>query len=121
MAVNVSDVSNLGSVAFDVTFDPSMVEFVGWSGGSVLPGCQPAGGTLCLVTEQPGRLIVGMAVTGSGGVGVVVTGTTPLIYLSFRAIQAGGSQLGFANAALQFPAVVDIPGTTWHGGAVVAN
>jgi hypothetical protein len=130
VAVNVTGVNAVYGAAFSVFYDTAEVEFVGDSPGSILE----SGGIAAQysVFETPGQLIVGAS--RLGGSGVNVTGTLPLIRLTFRALQAGSSPLGFycqgGCADPGQPALLDdddagpqpIAGVNvWAGGTVLAN
>lgn len=118
LRVGVAGVNDVFSASLDVTFDPSRVDFVGWSAGDLLEssGQKP----FYLVTEQPGRVVIGVSLSGSG-TAVDVGVSLILVRLSFRALDEGASHLDFDNMALLDAAAQEIPGITWHGGDLVAN
>jgi len=120
--VNVTDVDNLFTADFGVTYDPALVEFIDWSPGFILEdgGNRPS---YLLGTSQSGLVTVGASRTGGASGGVDVVGTRTLIILTFRARAAGASSIGFQSASLldaQAPPQT-ISGLSWHGGALTAN
>lgn len=120
VGVNITDTSNVASATLELEFDPNRVQFVDWSCGDAFPPCN--GPTLAEVSAIQGRLVIGLAQTGSGA-GVEVTGTATLIRLTFRAIAPGVSRLDFdrAQSALGGPDLLDIPGIQWYGGLIDAD
>jgi hypothetical protein len=120
VGIGVTDTDDVFSAALDVTFDPSLVEFVDWAPGDLLEASGQQ--TQYLVAPQDSRVVVGASILG-GVDGVDVTGSATLIQLTFSAIQAGSSSLDFDNMALldSQSTPQEIPGVTWAGGTVVAN
>ncbi len=120
LRVSVTGADDVFAASLDVTFDPDRVDFVDWSAGDLLEGAGQK--PFYLVTEQPGRVVIGVSLSG-GGAGVDVGVARTLIRLSFRALEAGSSEVAFENSGLLDSGAVpqDIPGITWHGGALVAN
>lgn len=120
LRVSVTGADDVFAASLDVTFDPDRVDFVDWSAGDLLEdsGQKP----FYLVAEQPGRVVIGVSLTG-GGSGVDVDVARTLIRLTFRALEAGSSELDFENSGLLDSQAEpqDIPGISWHGGALVAN
>jgi hypothetical protein len=120
--VNVTEVDDLFTADFGVSFDPALVEFVSWSPGLVLEsdGNRPS---YLIGTSQPGLINVGASRTGGAAGGVDVGGTGTLIILTFRARAAGASTIAFEGASLldaQAPPQT-ISGLSWHGGTLAAN
>jgi hypothetical protein len=119
--INVTDLSDLFGADFDITYNSTNLEYVSYSAGTAL---EANGGSVSyLVEPQPGLLVVGASRNGGATGGVDVTGTKPLIHLTFRARRAASSVLSFESAALfdaQSPPQT-IPGISWHGGTLVAN
>ncbi len=116
LAVNVTEPgASVFGAAFDVVFDPTVIEFIGWDPGSVL---EADGGTATyLVQSDPGRVEVGASLQGGQGAGV--PGTRPLILLTFRLLEEGNSGLEFENASLLDdgpPLPQPISGLSWFGG-----
>ena len=116
---DVTGVSDIGSAGFDLLYDPEMVQFVGWSLGTLFPPCN-SGSTLCLVDSSlPGRVVFGISATG--GASVDAPGQRTLVRVVLRALEPGSSAVAFDQAALKDAAISDIPGIAWHGGALLAN
>ncbi len=120
LRVSVREVDDVRSASLDVTFDPAKVDFVDWSAGDLLEsgGQQP----FYLVAEQPGRVVIGVSLSGSGP-GIDVGAPLSLVRLTFRALGPGSSHLAFENMALLDAQAVpqEIPGIAWHGGTLSAN
>jgi hypothetical protein len=95
----VTDVSDVFSGSFTVTFDPARVSFGGASAaGSLLA----AGGTQVNVVQtnaQPGSVTIGIGRIGSS-TGVNVTGSQVLVRLTFAPVSAGTSALGLTGGQL---------------------
>ena len=121
--VNVLVVGAQGvlGASFDVVYDPSHVNFFNWSHGELLEADGHAP-TYLLSATRPGVLVVGLSRFGEAG-GVDSNGTAILIRLTFRAVEAGGSALRFANGDLlqAGPDPGPIPGLEWYGGSVAAH
>lgn len=97
LSVNISSVTNLFGVAFDLNFNPSYVNFVNATEGNFLnQGCQ----TSLMTAENPaGKLIFGITRLGASCGGVSGSGT--IATLNFRALnQVGNSALNFSNNSL---------------------
>ncbi len=91
---NVSSVSSLFGVAFDLDFNPALIQFVSATEGSFLnQGCQ----TSLMTVESPaGKLIFGITRLGASCGGASGSGT--LATLNFRSLgQAGTGSLTFSN------------------------
>ena len=120
LRVGVSGVDDVFAVSMDVTFNPDRVDFVDWSVGDLLEtsGTKP----FYLVSEQPGRLVIGISLSGTGS-GVDVSASLSLLRLTFRALEEGGSHIDFENMALLDSSAIpqEIPGITWFGGDFLAN
>lgn len=122
VAVNVTETDDIASVSLDVTFDPAYLEFVEASCGELLPPCGSGtgSGTLFVLNDVGGRLVIGMAQTGSSS---DAFGTEALLRLTFRALRQGASPLAFdsGQSALLDANLSDISGITWYGGTVVVD
>lgn len=120
LRIAVSGVNDVHSASLDVTFDPDRVDFVDWSIGDLLEssGTSP----FYVISEQPGRLVIGISLSGAGP-GVDVGVSLTLLRLTFRALEEGGSHVDFENMALLDSSATpqEIPGLTWHGGDLLAN
>jgi hypothetical protein len=102
--------------AFDVTYDASNADFVGWSAGSLLEqGGNAPNYTVAL--SQNGTVVVGASRTGATG--VAGTGQS-IVNLSFRVRRSGTFPVAFQNATLygdQNPPQ-PIGGVVWHAGSL---
>jgi len=117
LQVNVTDTNDVHTAAFDVVFDDSLVEYVGYTTGSFLE--QGGNVPLYQVGQGPGRIVVGVNRVGSTGTNAV--GSQVLLSLNFRATDVGQSQLSVVNASLRDGNFNDIPGVAWFGGSVIGN
>jgi hypothetical protein len=99
LTVNVNNVSNLFGAAFDLVFDPSILNFVSASKGAFLE--QGGAETTLLTSVSPSnRLIVGYSRLASGGIATGISGSGALMTLVFNGVTAGASNLIFQNNAL---------------------
>lgn len=82
--------------AFDMTYDPNLVEFVGAEEGIFLNrnGTDPTFFQAALQNGQPGRLTVGLTRLGPIG---NVSGGGELVTLTFRALNPGTTILAFSS------------------------
>lgn len=116
--VNLTDTSSVFGLAFDVAFDDTKCTYLGFTKGTAL---ETGGNTPNYVVDgsaQAGRVVVGVARTGSST--AAITGTKTAISLSFRVKDAGTFPIAFEN-----PAVLDgqavpqpLPGISWFAGAL---
>jgi hypothetical protein len=119
VVINVTDVADVYGAAFDLTYDPNMATYVGYSGGDLLG---PQGSTADYFVNEPqqGELVVYATLLGDVP-GVDAVGTVKLIELTFRVEQEGSSALAFQLAGLlenQDPDPVPILGISWSGGTL---
>jgi len=119
--LDVTDTNGLYGASFDVDYDPNAVTYIDWNRGSALE----TGGyavSYQAATSPKGRLVVGASRTG-GAPEVNVTGTVPLVFLTFQVTQPGTYDLTFQNAELLDAESPPQPigGLTWYGGTLVAN
>lgn len=122
VAVTVTGTNAVFAALFEVTFDDSAVEFVPPHAPGTLLESGGQGVAYFVNETAPGRLTVDAA--RLGGSGVDVTGTLPLVQLTFRATAAGSTAMTFENAILyddQPPTPQPIPGLSWFGGTLIAN
>jgi len=116
--VRVTDTSGVYGAAFDLIYNPIMVEYIDWSPGSFLEqGGQTPNYTV--QEQQPGRVVVGVSRTGNAG-GATATGSPVLVDVVFRVIQAGNSNVTIQNGVLtnnQIPPGA-LSGIVWFGGYV---
>ena len=111
--IEVENVENTYYAAFDITYDPSVVEYVNASEGSFLNqnGSAPTLFGAALVNETQGRIKIGITRLGQigevSGMGIVVT-------LSFKAVRSGTTTIAFANPkALRNLSDRDVVVQTW--------
>ncbi len=95
--LNISSVSDLFGVAFDLDFDSSLITFISEEEGAFLSnGCQTS---LMTSPNTPGKLIVGLTRLGASCGGV--SGSGKLMTFNFKTLQsAGSSNLSFSNNSL---------------------
>ncbi len=114
LAVNVTEMPDVHSAAFDLAFDSTAVEYTGHGPGSLLE--QGGNVPTYQVSVQAGRIVVGVARSGNTPSG---TGSTEvLIELTFRVMGAGSFPLEFQNMQLLDSAQTPIGGIDWSAGAV---
>jgi hypothetical protein len=120
LTLNVGSVTNLFSLAFDLNFNPSLIDFVSATEGSFLnQGCQ----TSLMATENPvGKLIFGLTRLGAGCGGVSGSGT--VASLNFKSLAADGTNnLSFSNNYFCILSGANCNYTvgTWNANAVVVR
>lgn len=120
ISINITDVADLFAVAFDLVYDPAILEFVSAKeegflrsdGASALFNAKllsDAGGNL-----YPGNLVVGYSrLAGSGAIDGK-SGSGTLMTLTFNALGIGNSTLIFQNNHLLDPEIKEIA-TNWRG------
>jgi hypothetical protein len=119
--IDVTGAQDLFGAGFDVVYDATRVEFVGYAPGTALERA-PGGSVVYEVgTASAGRVVVGLSLVGSGA-GVDISGTAPLVHLSFRVLQEGAAPVAFDG----MPALLDdqpepqpITGLNWFGGTLI--
>jgi hypothetical protein len=119
--VNVTDVDDVYGAAFDIVFDPDLVEFVNWSAGTLLEqsGQSPS---YNVTATQPGRLVVSATLLGGVSSGVDAVGSVPIFRPTFRALDAGASSMSFEATGMYDPSDPSpMTGITWYGGTLTAN
>ena len=122
LLVNVTNTDTIYGAAFEVLYDASRITFRRHRSGTLL---EQGGHTPFYEasTPVPGRLVV--AATRQGNVGAVnVTGTDPLIELTFRVTVAGVSDVSFIPSASLFDDNVQpqpLPSLSWYGGSLAGN
>ena len=112
--LNLRDVSGVRSAAFDVIYDPAVIEFVGWNAGDAL---EQSGQTPVYVAaaNTAGVVTVGVDLTGANSVDIV--GTRTLIGLVFRVRQTGTHTLQFQANSLR-DVNMQVIGASWHAGTL---
>ena len=119
--VTLTDANGVYATAFEVVYDDTHTVYLGFTPGSVFEqgGISP-NYTLSTVSgaTNPGRIIVGVARTGS--VATDVSGTKTVVGLQFRVRQAGVYPLTVQNAVVYDSQSTPqpIPGMVWFAGAV---
>lgn len=115
--VQLTDISDVFGVGFDVVYDASRVDFVGRTAGNVL---ESGGASVEYFATAPsaGRLVVSATRVGASATTVDVSGTETVVGLTFRV-----KALGSFPISIQNPSVFDgqnppqeITGVTWHAG-----
>lgn len=120
--VNVTGVNDIYGASFDVDFDPTKVEYVGFSGGNVLESGSHSPQYSVGGNPSAGRLVVYASRVGSVA-GVDVAGTGLLMRLTFRAKAEGSFPLSIQVPALLNDAASPTPiaGLTWHAGSLLGS
>ena len=117
--VQIVDTQNVYAAGFELTYDPSLASYIGYSAGTFL---EQGGQTVSYTVSEPvpGRVLVSAsrigAIPGTG-----TTGTLPLIRLTFRAEDAGASMFQFELPFLVDENLTDLTGIEWFGGTFTAN
>jgi phage baseplate assembly protein gpV len=117
--VTLTSVNGVFGAALEVPFNTPNTSYVGYTAGTAL---EQGGNTPIYTVDgatQPGRVIVGVARSGSAGTNV--SGTMTLISLKFRVNTAGTWPLTFENSNVydgQQPTPQPIPGLSWFAGAL---
>jgi len=119
--VTLTDSSGVFATAFEVAYDDIHTAYLGFTPGSVFEqgGNNPNYTVNVSGATNPGRIVVGVARTGSTSTSV--SGTKPVLGLQFRVKQAGVYPLAIENAAVYDSTEPDpqpIPGIAWFAGAV---
>lgn len=115
--VNVTDTDGVHSAAFDIVWNPAMLDFVGYAPGNLLE--QNSTSATYNVGQSNGRIVVGAS--RSGNVGVNVVGTKTLINLTFHMKEVGTTPVAIQNASLRDGALTEIASISWFGGSCVGN
>jgi Cohesin domain len=119
--VEVKDAGSIYFAAFDITYDPKVIEFLGADEGSFFSQNQ-AGSTwfeAALENGKQGRLAMGITRLGSVG---EVSGSGQLVTLHFKAVGPGTTSIGlsaprgFKNSAGKSVAV-----SAWTDGTVMVQ
>jgi hypothetical protein len=105
--------------AFDVTYDSSGADYVGWAPGTLLEqgGSSP---NYTVAPSRNGTVVVGASRTGA--LGAPALGQA-IVSLTFRVRRAGAFALAFRNAALYDSRTPPQPigGITWRAGALTGS
>lgn len=118
------EVENVGAtfyVAFDLTYDPSVIEYMDATEGTFLNqnGLDGTSFQDALQNGTPGRLAVGLTRTGPIG---EASGSGTLLSLTFRALTPGTTSLAFANPkGLKNSANQDVVIDIWENGTITVQ
>ncbi len=96
VSVEVSNSSDIFSAAFDVAYDPDIIEYMSTTEGTMLSeeSSVTTSMLVSLENDTEGRLVAG--VTRLGQVGSVM-GSGTVITFSFRGVSAGTSEISFGS------------------------
>jgi hypothetical protein len=117
LRVGVTDVDDVHHAAFEVVYDGAVVDFVDHSPGVLLE--QGGNSPTYQVSEQGGKLVVG--ISRSGPTGTDANGTRTLVSFTFRVLQAGNTPIAFQNYALMDSGFNAIGVTHWYGGTLAGT
>ncbi len=94
--VELENIGNTFYTAFDITYDPNIIEYIDSGEGSFLNrnGIDATYFQVALQDGKQGRITVGLTRLGKIG---DVSGNGALLSLTFRAVSTGSSSLVFAN------------------------
>ena len=123
VSINISAVSNLFGAAFDMIFNPAILQFISAQKGTFLEQDGVATNLLTVVSP-PGDLIVGYSRLAINGVATGVSGSGVLMTLTFNALSAGASNLTFQNNSLcdaSNPSGCNVILTNWNPGSVTVS
>lgn len=119
LTINVSSVTNLFGIAFDLVFNPNILSFVSASKGIFLGTDSET--TLLTAVSPSNTLIIGYSRLASGGVATGVSGSGALMTLIFQASSTGVSNLTFQNNALcdvNSSSTCSIIATNWQNNTI---
>ena len=119
--VEVQDIGDSFYIAFDLTFDPNVIQFVNASEGPFFTGnaADPTSVQAALQDGVQGRLTIGLTRLGLIG---NVSGTGTLMTLVFQAVGQGTSQLVFEQPrGLRNDARQDVAVGAWEDGTVTVQ
>lgn len=119
--IEVLDVGDTFYAAFDLTYDPSVVEYVDATEGSFLSqtGSDEISFQITLENGTPGRLTVGLTRLGPIG---EVSGSGMLLTLSFKALGPGTTTMAFADPkALKDSAHADVSLDAWENSTITVQ
>ena len=119
--VDATGVSDVYGAAFELAFNGSLAEYVGFTPGSFFEqgGTRP---TYQVSSPSPGQVVIG--VTRNGAVsGVSTTASRPIINLTFRVKVAGSGAVTLPDAVLYDAQIQPQPlsGITWEAGTLHGN
>lgn len=104
------------SAGFDLVYRDWILDYVGYEPGNFFETSGPATYQVAPDSGDPGRLVVGISLTGQTG---AIDNDGTFIYLKFRARRTGLCPLNFENTMLKdgsAPAGNPITGVAWYGG-----
>ncbi|MBN1296642.1 hypothetical protein JXA80_07660 [bacterium] len=118
LAVDLYNITNgpTHGVAFDLVFRDEVLRYIGFEAGSVL---EPMGSVMyqaSLDPQDPGRLIVGVSLTGNM---TVENADGPVIFLRFGPRRSGTGPVTFENARIltaESNGTYPVSGIAWYGG-----
>ena len=119
--VDVTGVSDVYGAAFELAYDGTLADFVGFTQGTLLEqgGHAP---TYQVSSPNPGQVVVG--VTRNGAVpGVSTTSSKAIVNLTFRVKKAGIGAVTLPDAVLYDAQIQPQPiaNIDWHAGALHGN
>ena len=117
-SVELRNVGDTFFAAFDILYDPTVVEYVDAREGSFLnqEGTGPTAFRVGPHDEEPGRLKVGLTRLGPIG---DVSGSGTLLTLTFKALDYGSTTLAFSNPkGLKTADNLDTVIDTWENGTI---
>lgn len=118
--IAVFDLRETFYVAFDLTYDPAVIAYMGATEGDVF---KKDNGVTVLQTAlkegQPGTIVIGLTRVGQIG---NISGSGKLMTLSFKAVAAGTSALTFSDPkGFRTQSHQDVPIDDWQDGAVTVE
>jgi hypothetical protein len=120
--IDVTGATSLFGASFDVVYNPTSVEYVGYSAGTALEHAGQ-GSVVYEISPRSNGLVVGATLVGTDE-GVTFGGTRPLLHLTFRLLRPGAVPVGFEGE----PALLDdqpepqpIQGLNWFGGTLIGQ
>ncbi len=119
--VAVQNLKETYFAAFDVTYDPAVIEFQSAAEGTFLnkSGADATSVQVALQNAAQGRVIVGLTRLGPIG---EVSGDGTLLTLTFKAVGPGATTLAFTNPkGLKNIANQDVPIGAWENGIVTVQ
>ncbi|MBI4745728.1 MAG: type II secretion system protein [Deltaproteobacteria bacterium] len=108
VGITIGEVTNLYGASINISYDPSLLEFVRVNEGSLLRQDGKPTSFMHAVNPAEGRVTVGITRLGAAG---GTSGTGNLFSAVFKCKGEGTASINFLDAALKDPALATIPST----------
>jgi len=120
--VDATGVSNIYGAAFELAFDGTLAEYVGFTHGSFFEQGASVQPNYTVNSPAAGQLVVGVTRTGNAP-GVSTTGSKTIVNLTFRVKVAGSGGVTVPDAVLYDAQIQPQPvsGISWEAGTLRGN